>query len=169
MCGVHAGWWSAGAGQGPGLGSVETLPSRWPRSPGPVCERHAFPGEGRLLVSCDPSAACSLEQSGWAWGAVTKGRGCGLQTPRGWIPRAAQPLSLRSGVSRAPCLFCVRPGENQAPGPAQSKRWAGALSLLLSTTSHAGSCLLFPSWGPCPPACQRSGSGAGPFPWPGPP
>ena len=35
-------------------------------------------------------------------------------------------------MSRAPRLFCVQPGENQAPGPAQSECWAGALSLLLS-------------------------------------
>lgn len=53
-----------------------------PRGSWPVCEHHVFlVGGGGLSVSCAPSAACSLQQSGWAWGAVTKGRGCGLQTP----------------------------------------------------------------------------------------
>lgn len=152
-------------GRGLAWALLRLFPQGGRAGPGPVCERHAFPGEGGLSVSCDPSAACSLEQSGWAWGAVTKGRGCGLQTPRGWTPRAAEPLSLRPGVSRAPRLFCVQPGENQAPEQALGRGSEPAPLHRLPRWVLPS----FPSWGPRPPACQRPGSGAGPFAWPGPP
>lgn len=104
-----------------------------PRGSWPVCEHHVFlVGGGGALGQLCPQCSLFPAAVRLGLGCCDQGQGLRAPDPRGWIPRAAQPPSLKSGVSRAPRLFSVQPGESQAPGPAQSERWAGALSLLLS-------------------------------------